>query len=307
MTGTRGGDVTPTQARRERARAPREGRHRGADPADRFAVGFAALGRLAYAGAQVSASVVDLKTGSTLVAIDDRIALPTAGVGKILLLVEVSARITADESAAYELLDRSPLDEVGGSGTWQLLRVPSLPMTDVAALVGASSDNLGTNVLLRRIGLDAVRARTEALGLSRTALLDIVRQERGPDDAPQLSVGSVAELTWLITALSRGQVVDRVTSRRVLGWLAGNTDLSLVASAFGLDPLEHREPDHAIRLINKTGSDAGVRSEVGLLNGPRAGVAYALTVTFDDASIAARLSVLEAMRVFGVDLLEYVG
>lgn len=296
----------PTQERRERIRTPKAGRHRGLDRRENFGAGFEALGTLAYAGARVSANVVDLQSGLSLVSIDDRIVLPTASVGKILLLIEVSARMTARDFVGLGILDRTDHDVVGDSGLWQHLQVPSLPVVDAATLVGATSDNLATNVLLRQVGLAAVRARTESLGLVRTALLDIVRDERGPDDAPQLSVGSAAELTWLITALCRGQVVDHATSQRVLGWLSNNVDLSLVASGFGLDPLAHRTADHGIRLINKTGTDQGVRSEVGLLNGPRAGVAYTITVQFADTSLSTRLAVHDAMRVFGLDLLEYV-
>ena len=181
--------------------------------------------------------------------------LPTASVGKILLLIEVSARLTDRDFSGYGILDKTARDSVGDSGIWQHLQAPSLPVADLASLVGATSDNLATNVLLRQIGLPAVRARTESLGLLRTALLDLVRDSRGPDDAPQLSVGSTAELTWLFGALARGEVVDQLTSSRVLGWLSLNSDLSLVASAFGLDPLSHRGADHGLQLVNKTGTD----------------------------------------------------
>ena len=95
-------------------------------------------------------------------------------------------------------------------------------------------------------------------------------------------------------------------SQRVLGWLSLNADLSMVASAFGLDPLSHRRPDHGMLLVNKTGTDGGVRTEVGVLRGPRAGVAYAVSVQFDDTMLTSRLAVLDAMRQVGLDLLEYV-
>ena len=297
---------TRDHERRERLRAPRIGRHRGVVGAQSFTGGFNALAQLAYAGVTVSASVVDLQTGRTLVSIDDRVALPTAGVGKILLLIEVSARITARDATGFGILDKTPGDAVGDSGIWQRLQAPALPVTDLALLVGATSDNLATNVLLRQVGLDSVRARSESLGLSRTALLDLVRDHRGPDDAPQLSIGSTAELSWLFSTLARGQVVDAVTSQRVLGWLSHNADLSMVSSAFGLDPLSHRTADSGLQLVNKTGSDVGVRSEAGLLSGSRTGVAYAVTVQFTDTAIAMRLRVLEALRTFGYDLLEYV-
>ena len=254
----------------------------------------------------MSASVVDLNSGRTLIAIDDRIVLPTASIGKILLLIEVSARLTSREFSGYGILDKTALDAAGDSGIWQHLQAPSLPVADLATLVGSTSDNLATNVLLRQVGLAAVRARTESLGLMRTALLDLVRDSRGPDDAPQLSVGSTAELSWLFGALARNEVVDSLTSQRVLGWLSLNSDLSMVASAFGLDPLSHRGADHNTLLVNKTGTDAGVRAEAGALRGASRAISYAVSIQFNDDGLQARLRVLDTMRTVGFDLLEYV-
>lgn len=299
-------ETSRTRERWEKVRTPRAARHSGAGDSPSFSGTFAALGQLAYEGTQVSASVIDINSGQTLLAIDERIVLPTASIGKILLLIEVSARLTARDAAGLGILDKSVRDAVGDSGLWQHLQVPSLPVADIASLVGATSDNLATNVLLRMVGLEAVRRRTESLGLSRTALLDLVRDSRGPDDAPQLSVGSTAELSWLFAALARNEVVDPLTSQRVMGWLSLNSDLSLVASAFGLDPLSHRGADHETLLVNKTGTDRGVRSEAGALRGSRHAVAYALTLQFNDDSLAARLRALDALRVVGFDLLEYV-
>lgn len=299
-------DVTRIRERSAHLRAPSAGRHVGETGGNRFARSFNALGLLAYSGAQVSANVVDLSTAKTLVSIDDRIVLPTASVGKILLLIDVSARITSREFTGYGIFDKTPADLVGDSGLWQHLQAPALPVRDLAALVGATSDNLATNLLIKKLGLDSIRARTESLGLGRTALLDIVRDNRGPDDAPQLSVGSTSELSWLMGALARNEIIDAVTSQRVMGWLSLNSDLSMVASAFGLDPLAHRVSDHELLLVNKTGSDDGVRAEVGAFKGARAAVSYAVTVQFDDTEHAMRLRVLDAMRTVGEDLLEYV-
>jgi len=292
--------------RTNRVKHARGGRHVGKPGAEDFSRTFTALGSLAYEGSQVSANVVDLATGRILVSIDDRIVLPTASIGKVLLLIEVSARLTNRDFTGYGILDKTPRDSVGDSGIWQHLQAPALPVGDLATLVGATSDNLATNLLLRQVGLDAVRARTESLGLARTALLDVVRDKRGPDDAPQLSVGSTAELSWLLGALARGEIVDSMTSQRVMGWLSLNTDLSMVASAFGLDPLAHRGTDHDVLLVNKTGTDEGVRAEAGALRGRRTAVSYAVTVQFADDSLQQRLRVMDVMRTMGTDLLEFV-
>ncbi|EPR75048.1 Beta-lactamase related protein [Leifsonia rubra CMS 76R] len=299
-------EIEKTRERRRDLRAPRAAKHAATGDLPNFTSTFAALGKLGYAGALVSASAVDINTGKTILSIDDRVALPAASIGKILLLIEVAARFDQREFAPYAILDKVPGVSAGAAGLWQHLQAPSLPVADLAALVGATSDNLATNMLLQLVGLDAVRARTESLGLTRTALLDLVRDNRGPDDAPQLSVGSAIELSWLFGALARGEIVNSLASQRVLGWLSLNTDLSLVASAFGLDPLAHRGADHNTLLVNKTGIDRGVRAEAGALRGNKRAVAYAASIQFEDSSLQARLRAIEALRTFGYDLLEYV-
>jgi beta-lactamase class A len=280
----------------------------GATPAgdDSFRRGFASLTQLALSGVQITACAIDVTSGRLLFSVDDHLSVPTASIGKVLLLIEVAARLSAGDKTAHGILNRTAQDSVADSGLWQHLQVPALPVGDLAALVGAASDNLATNVLIRRVGLDAVRARGEALGLTRTFLLDTVRDYRGPDDAPQLSVGSARELATLFAALSRGEIVNVATSQQVMEWLALGADLSMVASAFGLDPLAHRTTDHGLQLTNKTGTDVGVRSEAGVLRGPSGSVAYAVTMRFNDTDLTGRLAVLEGMRTLGTDILEYV-
>lgn len=292
--------------RSARLAAPVSARRRAAERAPSFRPSFRALGALAYEGARVSVAAVDIQSGQSVFAVDERIVLPTASIGKILLLIEVSARLSERSLSEFAIVDRATQDAVADSGLWQHLQAPALPLNDLAALVGSTSDNVATNALLRHIGLDAVRARTESLGLVRTALLDVVRDSRGPDDAPQLSVGSTAELAWLFYALAHGHIIDPTTSQRVLGWLSLNADLSMVASAFGRDPLAHRSVEHSTWMVNKTGTDAGVRSEAGILRGPRGGLAYAVSVQYEERDLQTRLRVLDALRVFGLDLLEFV-
>lgn len=292
-------EVVPTR--------PRGGRHAAENRTENFRRSIKSLGQLAFNGAQISATAADVSTGQELLRIDDTVAMPTAGVGKVLLLIEVAAAMAQPGFLEQNsILDRTVLDRTSTTGIWHHLQAPSLPMADLAVLVAATGDSMATNVLLNRIGLDAVRTRAEGLGMSRTALLDKVRDQRGPDDAPQLSVGSSIELVRLFSSLARGEVVDYLTSHRVLGWLAMNTDLSMVASAFGLDPLSHGKLDHEISLAHMTGAEGGIRSEAGVLRGPRTAVAYSVTVQFEDEDLGSRLETLEAMRTVGFDLLDYV-
>lgn len=255
----------------------------------------------------MSAAVRDLDSGDDLLSVDEHVALPVAQVGTVLLLIEVSAQIESGALPPLDELDRpgAPGDR-GPGGLWPYLRRERLAVTDAAALVGAVRDAAAINALVARVGLAAVRARGEALGLARTALLDLMRTERGPDDAPTLAVGSAHELANLLASLARGEVVDQAVSNRVLGWLSLGADTSLVSAPFGLDPLGHRRLDHDLQLVHVTGTDAGVRCELGVLRGPRRSVAYCVTVTFDDLTLAHRLRALEALRAVGTDALEYV-
>ncbi|PCN48890.1 serine hydrolase [Curtobacterium sp. 'Ferrero'] len=280
------------------------GRHRGGGD-DRFGATLEALGTLAREGAGVSASVIDTSTGKALLAVDDTLVQPVASLGRVLLLIEVAAQLE-DGGLHGDRLQRMARDTATGAGLWQFLQESTMQVSDLATLVGASADAWAMNALLSTVGIDAVRERAESLGMERTALIDRVRDRRGPDDAPDASVAPTGELAWLLRGLALGEVVDEAVSNRVLGWLSLASDLSLVAGSFGLDPLAHRSLDHGLQAVAVTGSSLGVRAEAGILRGPGSSVSYAVTVTFDDASLQRRLAVVDALRTMGTEVLEAV-
>ncbi|MBF4586958.1 MULTISPECIES: serine hydrolase [unclassified Curtobacterium] len=305
--------VEPDAARSSRRRRPEDrsggggrarGRHSGR-PDDRFGATTEALGALALDGAGVSASVIDTSTGKALLAIDDTVVQPVASLGRVLLLIEVAAQLE-DGRLHGDRLQRMARDTATGAGLWQFLQEPTMQVPDLATLVGATGDTWAMNALLSTVGIDAVRERAESLGIERTALIDRVRDRRGPDDAPDASVAPTGELAWVMRGLALGEVVDEAVSNRVLGWLSLASDLNLVAGSFGLDPLAHRALDHGLQVVAVTGSSTGVRAEAGILRGPGSSVSYAVTVTFDDASLQRRLAVIEALRTMGTELLEAV-
>ncbi|WP_241245983.1 serine hydrolase [Microbacterium sp. 4R-513] len=264
------------------------------------------LDELAAFGARISVRVNDLDRGTSVLSGDDFVTLPVAGLGVVPLLIEVASAFEAGTLDPLEIVDRSSVGPVAVGGVWQHLKAPAFPLADLAVLTAATGDATAANALIARVGLEAVRARIEDLGLSRAALLDRFRDERGPDDAPHVALGSARELAEVFAALVNAQAVSPGVSAQVAEWLSLNHDLSLVASATGLDPFAHENDEHGLLFINKTGRDAGIRVEAGVIAGPRAGVSYALIVCFDDLSIMHRLRVHDAFRTLGVDLMEYV-
>jgi len=292
----------PRTSRRSSRRLPR----RAAVGRRSFTSTLKALDALAGEGARISVRVNDLDRGTTVLSGDDFVTLPIAGLGVVPLLIEVASGFDDGSLDPFEIIERTSVEPVSVGGVWRHLKAPALPLCDLAVLTAATGDAIAANTLISRVGLEAVRARIEQLGMTRAALLDTFRDERGPDDAPHFALGSARELAEVFAALVNAEAVSPGVSAQVAEWLSFNHDLSLVAAATGLDPFAHENDEHGLLFINKTGRDAGIRVEAGVIAGPRAGVSYALIVCFDDLSITHRLRVHDAFRTLGVDLMEYV-
>lgn len=229
-------------------------------------------------------------------------SMNTASVGKLLLLVEVARQCGEGDLDGSTLLNRDPELLVADSGIWQHLHVEELPVHDLCVLIASVSDNVATNVLLQLVGLQTLRNLSEALGLEHTALLDYVRDHRGPDDPPTLSTGSASELSRVMSQLSRQELVSATVSEQVNAWLATGVDLSMVVSAFGLDPLAHATSDRKFFIRNKTGADAGVRADVGTVGTDTTGFSYAVIANWDTSGPDRRDAALSGMQAIGTTL-----
>ena len=252
-------------------------------------------------------SVIDVGRERVLAQRDPDTVQRTASLGKLLLLIEVAKRFEDGSLDPTETLTPTDDDLVRDSGLWWHLSSRSLALADCAALVGAFSDNLATNVLLTRVGgAEPVRATARAEGLDGVRLHRKVRDTApapGTGSPYGLSSGSARACADLMARLHRRDVGSPAVCARVLGWLGLNADLSMVAGAFGLDPLCHNEPDRGVQLWNKTGTIADVLGDVGLVSGPAAVVSYAVLTEHDDAHHpAGRDSALAGMAQVGTAL-----
>ena len=247
-----------------------------------------------------SVAVGDAESGDVITACAPGEMLATASVGKVFLLLELAHRIRRHELDPLTRLDRRRVEPVADSGIWQHLATDELPIADLAVLVASVSDNLATNVLVDHLGLAAIQRWTERLRLTGTRLLDVVRDVRTPEHPPCLSTGTAAELVRLLHLLATDDLPEPGTGPMVLDWLATGTDLSMTASAFGLDPLAHTEPDRGVRVVNKTGTDDGVRADVGIVFGQQRTLTYAVLANWTPSRHdPERDAVLPAMRHVG--------
>jgi len=152
----------------------------------------------------------------------------------------------------YSAFRRSQLDpdesassaETGGSGVAEYLRTP-LSLADHAFLMLAVSDNASTNVLLDRLGFDAVAAEIDRLGLEHTR----VRRKMMAEGDPENETTAVDLATGLTRLLYESFADDMLKALFV------SADLSSF--------LPHLLPDATV--YSKWGNTKTVRHEVGYI------------------------------------------
>ncbi len=251
-------------------------------------------------GARWSVDVIEATSrGRLFSASPDRI-LSTASIGKIFALVELASRLDDGRIDPGVRLSRTTVPPVGDSGLWRHLLVDQLPVSDIATLIGAASDNLATNVLIEALGLVEIQAVASRLAPGGSTLHDIVRDDRGAGHPGMLSSGCARDWAHLFAELHSGQRFTPGERDRVLGWLASGMDLSMASSAFLLDPLSHDRRDMGVRFFGKTGTDVGVRGEVGVVLGPQSVVPFAALANWDPLKDeAGRGAMLTSLRSIG--------
>ncbi|MEK9809351.1 MAG: serine hydrolase, partial [Candidatus Nanopelagicales bacterium] len=190
-----------------------------------------------------------------------------------------------------------PTEAVQDSGLWQHLDVDELSLSDAAVLVASVSDNLAANALLDVVGPDAVAQAAQALGCQQSRLADRIRDVRTAEHPPAPSIGRADELAEAARRIELAGTTSKAAAT-VRSWLLTGVDLSMVGSAFGLDPLAHVTPDRGVLLWNKTGTDTTIRADVGVLRGPDHWFAYAALAEWNSTD-DARDAALERMRDLG--------
>jgi beta-lactamase class A len=149
-----------------------------------------------------------------------------------------------------ETCDLSAEPPVQGAGLSWLLRQPALPYHDVLLLMIALSDNLCTNLVIRRAGLDRLNAAFRELGLPDAALqrklFDYEARSRGLENT--VSPADCIRLFELRDALTPG---ERAWIEPMLRW---NTDYGLWL---------RNVPRDTVEFYHKTGNVEGVLHDWG--------------------------------------------
>ena len=151
----------------------------------------------------VGYAALDLTSGDRF-GLLEKDPFPTASTIKLAIVYELFKQVKEGKVRLDEtmVLDRSKA--VGGSGVLSQLGTPTLSIRDYATLMVMLSDNTATNVLIDRLGMDAITRRMQSLGLGGTKLrrhmMDTAAARRGDEN-----VSSPGEIVRLLQIINQDQ------------------------------------------------------------------------------------------------------
>ncbi len=243
---------------------------------------------LASCPCRIGVYLEDLDSGASYEHHADEL-FPTASICKVPVMITLyrqagEGRLSLDERVRLG-------DDIGiwGTGALRLLRdAPDLTLRDYCRLMIDISDNMATDLLMRRVGFDAINATMEALGCAHTRVnmtmaewMDLVCDMRGVPcnhaNYPELlrryrqghrnwntlasqpsldnNVTTPREIGALMSAIHRGEVISPEASAEMLDILEACTDRSMIPS----DLAWH------VKVAHKVGSGCGVKADAGVV------------------------------------------
>ena len=185
----------------------------------------------------------------------ERRALPSASLIKLPILAAFWATVEAGRLDPAERVSVPAEARAEGTGVLKAL-APGLRPTwgDLATLMITVSDNVATNLVIDRLGMEAVQAWIAEAGLADTRL------ERRMMDRAAMAAGrgnwtSAADVEALLCAVAAGTCVSEAASRGMRRALEAQQIQ---------DRLPRRVPD-GVRVANKTGNFTDVVHDAGLV------------------------------------------
>lgn len=193
---------------------------------------------------------------------------PAASIIKLLIAWEAHRQAETGALTLDEAVPVPPQQAVGGTGVLHLLS-PGAALTwrDLVALMLAVSDNTATNLLIDRLGMDAVNLTAQALGLSATVLqrkmMDFAARAAGRDNFT--SAADTARLLTFLVLPSLGPGLNSPDA-------GANRLISAAACRSLMDILEKQQFNHklpallpGVRCAHKTGELPGLEHDAGVI------------------------------------------
>jgi beta-lactamase class A len=226
-------------------------------------------------GGKVTFAAVDLKTGERFGLAPDR-PVQTASVIKLPVMVEAFYQMQEGKLHWSQPVKETPFDRVRGSGILQDLNQQiNLTLGDAITLMIDLSDNTAANMVIRTVGIDAVNARMQQLGLKHTILNGYVfhEKESASPEAKKFGLGETTadEMVHLLTLIQQQKILTPAACEQMK---------QILSKQRALDAFPRYTSNYpGVTWEHKTGALDDVRNDVGIAETPvgpivMAGFAY---------------------------------
>lgn len=186
------------------------------------------------------------------------------------------------ERGELDLNETVTIDEnrkVDGGLLHRTLGKPTLRLCDCALLAAAVSDNTAANILIDRLGFDAINATAQQLGMSATScgrkMLDAEARKAGKDNFT--SAGDVAQ--FFISLLDENKLSGS-GRKAILSFLSAQKLQSKLAGQLPCDDVDDLE----LVLAHKTGELPGCEHDAGIFFPLGANPVVVVVMTFEAAN-----------------------
>jgi beta-lactamase class A len=204
--------------------------------------------------------------------------VPTASTIKLPIMVELFVEAEEGKLDWNQKLALTDQDKVSGSGVLtEFSGGDAFPIRDLMHLMIVVSDNTATNLILDRIGGNAVNQRMAQLGLKQTAVMRKIMQTkpegltdegRKPgNDRWGFGRSCPRDMVVIMERLYRGELVSKPASEEMISVLKRQQDHQGVG----------RDMKDAV-IASKSGALDHLRSEVAIVYSPHGPVAMSITV-----------------------------
>lgn len=197
---------------------------------------------------------------------NERVVLPSASLIKLPILAAFWEAAEAGRLDPDERTDVPAGTSVEGTGVLKAL-APGLELTwnDLATLMITVSDNVATNLIIDRLGMETIQAWIDKAGLADTRLGRRM-MDRAAMDAGRGNWTSAADMETLLSAVAAGTCVSGEASRRMRQALEAQQIHDRLPRRLG----------NGVRVANKTGNFADVIHDAGLVTWPGGTLVIAL-------------------------------
>ena len=217
----------------------------------------------------LDASTFEPRAGEVRIMPDAR--RPSASIIKLFILACMLDKIAAGEAALDETLVMDVSNIVGGSGVIAAQGAGSaFTIDDLLMQMVAQSDNTAANMLIDRLGFDAVNAEAANLGCTQTVLarkmMDAQAEAEGRDNYT-----SAADVATLLQKLAAGAIATPELCDRARGYLLAQADTRGIAEGV----------PEGIAVAHKTGSLAAAQHDAAIIYAERPFILVILTQNLD--------------------------